>query len=45
MRAALDAAQARARSGDLIAALASIHEMHRVVYRATGNPEFERALG
>lgn len=44
MRAALDAAQAQAGRGDLIAALASVHDMHRVVYDATGNPEFRRAL-
>lgn len=45
MRAALETAQARADEGDLIAALAAIHDMHRVVYAATENPEFERALG
>lgn len=45
MRAALAEAQARADAGDLVAALASIHDMHRVVYTATENPEFERALG
>ena len=45
MRAALAMSQTRADEGDLIAALAAIHDMHRVVYAATGNPEFERALG
>jgi DNA-binding GntR family transcriptional regulator len=44
MRAALATSQTRADDGDLIAALAAIHDMHRVVYAATGNPEFERAL-
>jgi DNA-binding GntR family transcriptional regulator len=44
MRAALDEAQRRARRRDLIGALASIHDYHRAVYAATGNPEFERAL-
>lgn len=45
MRAALTAAQRHADEGNLIAALAAIHDMHRIVYAATGNPEFERALG
>lgn len=44
MRAALAASQTHADEGDLIAALARIHDMHRIVYAATGNPEFERAL-
>lgn len=44
MRAALAASQKHADEGDLIAALAGIHHMHRIVYAATGNPEFERAL-
>jgi DNA-binding GntR family transcriptional regulator len=44
MRAALDAAAAEAASGDLTAALAGVHAMHAVVYRATGNPEFERTI-
>ena len=45
MRVALAASQTHADEGDLIAALAGIHDIHRVVYAATGNPEFERALG
>lgn len=45
MRAALDTARRDATRGDLIAALASIHAMHSVVYAATGNPEFERMIG
>jgi DNA-binding GntR family transcriptional regulator len=45
MRAALVSSQARADAGDLVGALAAIHALHRVVYAATGNPEFERALG
>ncbi|MFN0155426.1 MAG: GntR family transcriptional regulator [Gaiella sp.] len=44
MRAALEAAGRHAAAGDLIAVLADVHAMHEVVYRATGNPEFERAL-
>ncbi len=44
MRAALDRAAAHAAAGDLIDALAGIHAMHEVVYAATGNSEFERAL-
>jgi DNA-binding GntR family transcriptional regulator len=45
MRAALVSSQVRADAGDLVGALAAIHDLHRVVYAATGNPEFERALG
>jgi len=44
MQHQLDAAAACAADGDLIGALAGIHAMHSVVYAATGNPEFERAL-
>jgi DNA-binding GntR family transcriptional regulator len=44
MRAALNDAAAEAASGDLTAALAGVHAMHAVVYRATGNPEFERTI-
>ncbi len=44
MRAALDAAGRHAAAGDLIPVLREVHAMHEVVYRATGNPEFERAL-
>lgn len=44
MRAALEAAGRYAAERDLIAALGEVHAMHDVVYRATGNPEFERAL-
>lgn len=45
MRAALASAQRHADAGNVIEALAAIHDMHRIVYAATGNPEFERALG
>jgi DNA-binding GntR family transcriptional regulator len=44
MRAALDAAQERADAGDLVGAIAAVHELHGIVYAATGNPEFARAL-
>jgi DNA-binding GntR family transcriptional regulator len=44
MRAALDRAAAHAAAGELTAALAEIHAMHGIVYAATGNPEFDRAL-
>ncbi len=44
MRAALDRATAHAASGELIEALADIHALHRIVYAATGNVEFHRAL-
>ena len=44
MRATLDEGVAQAAAGDLMAALASVHSMHAVVYRATGNPEFERTI-
>jgi DNA-binding GntR family transcriptional regulator len=44
MRRRLEGAAAAAAAGDLIAALAGIHAMHAVVYAATGNPEFGRAL-
>jgi DNA-binding GntR family transcriptional regulator len=44
MRAALDRAAARAAAGDLMEALAGIHAMHGIVYAATGNSEFDRAL-
>jgi len=44
MRRRLDAAARAAAGGDMIGALAGIHAMHTVVYDATGNPEFERAL-
>ncbi len=44
MRAALDRAAAHAAAGELIEALAGIHAMHGIVYAATGNPEFDRAL-
>ena len=44
MREAFDAACDDAAVGDLVAALASIHRMHAVVYGATGNPEFERTI-
>ena len=44
MRAALDRAAARAAAGELMEALAGIHAMHGVVYAATGNSEFDRAL-
>jgi DNA-binding GntR family transcriptional regulator len=45
MRRLLDEAAELASAGDLTGALARIHAMHSVVYAATGNPEFERALG
>jgi DNA-binding GntR family transcriptional regulator len=44
MRAALDRATAHAASGELIEALADIHALHGIVYAATGNSEFHRAL-
>jgi len=44
MRNRIDEAAAAAAVGDLLAALASVHAMHSIVYAATGNPEFERAL-
>ena len=44
MRGALDKAAGSAAAGDLTAALARVHEMHAVVYAATGNPEFERMI-
>ena len=44
MRPALDRAAAHAAAGELIEALAGIHAMHGIVYAATGNSEFERAL-
>ena len=44
MRAALDRAAARATAGELMEALAAIHAMHGIVYAATGNSEFDRAL-
>lgn len=44
MRAALDRAAAHAAAGELTAALAGIHKMHGIVYAATGNSEFDRAL-
>jgi len=44
MRTALLAAQADADDGDLVRALAAIHEMHAVVYAATGNLEYARTL-
>lgn len=44
MRRALDAARRHAAEGDLIAAVGEIGAMHAIVYAATGNPEFERAL-
>jgi DNA-binding GntR family transcriptional regulator len=44
MRRRLDGAVADAAAGDLIAVLAGVHAMHAVVYAATGNPEFARAL-
>ena len=43
-RTALDRATAHASSGELIEALAGIHALHRIVYAATGNAEFHRAL-
>lgn len=44
MRAALDRAAAHAAGGELIEALADVHAMHGIVYAASGNPEFGRAL-
>ena len=44
MRAALDRAAAHAAARELIEVLAAIHAMHGIVYAATGNSEFERAL-
>ena len=44
MRRALDAASAHATRGELLAALAAIHELHGVVYTATGNAEYARTL-
>lgn len=44
MRAALDRAAAHAAAGELIEALTGIHAAHGIVYAATGNPEFDRAL-
>ena len=44
MRVALDRAATHAAAGELIEALAGIHAMHGIVYAATGNSEFERAL-
>lgn len=44
MRAALDRAAAHAAARELTEALADIHAMHGVVYAATGNSEFDRAL-
>jgi DNA-binding GntR family transcriptional regulator len=44
MRDALDEAQEQAAAGRLLESLAAIHRMHSVVYAASGNPEFERAL-
>jgi DNA-binding GntR family transcriptional regulator len=44
MRAALDRAAAHAAAGELMEALAAIHAMHGIVYAATGNSEFDRAL-
>ena len=44
MRAALDRAAAHAAAGELMEALAGIHAMHEIVYAATGNAEFNRAL-
>ena len=44
MRRALDAAAAHAGAGELLAALAAIHELHGVVYAATGNAEYARTL-
>jgi DNA-binding GntR family transcriptional regulator len=44
MRAALDRAAAHAAAGELMEALAGIHAMHGIVYAATGNSEFDRAL-
>ena len=44
MRAALDRAAAHAAAREPIDVLAAIHAMHGIVYAATGNSEFERAL-
>ena len=44
MRVALDRAAAHAAAGELMEALAGIHAMHGIVYAATGNAEFDRAL-
>jgi DNA-binding GntR family transcriptional regulator len=44
MRAELDRAAAHAAAGDLMEALACIHAMHGIVYAASGNSEFTRAL-
>ena len=44
MRAELDRAAAHAAAGDLMEALACIHAMHGIVYAASGNSEFARAL-
>ena len=44
MRAALDRATGHAAAGELMEALAGIHAMHGIVYAATGNSEFDRAL-
>ncbi len=44
MRAALNRATAHAASGELTEALAGIHALHGIVYAATGNVEFHRAL-
>lgn len=44
MRAALDRAAAHAAAGELSEALAGVHAMHGIVYAATGNSEFDRAL-
>jgi DNA-binding GntR family transcriptional regulator len=44
MRAALDRAAAHAAAREPIEVLAAIHAMHGIVYAATGNSEFERAL-
>ena len=44
MRRALDAATTHATRGDLLAALSAIHELHGVVYAATGNAEYARTL-
>jgi DNA-binding GntR family transcriptional regulator len=44
MRGALDEAREQAVANKLLESLAAIHRMHAVVYAASGNPEFERAL-
>lgn len=44
MSAALDRAAEHAAAGELIEALRGIHTMHGIVYAATGNVEFHRAL-